>query len=126
MKDYLKNLAVANGDTGQQIDDIVNKTDSLAIVADIANRDKHGKLTKSRTGDFAKLADVGYKINQTALNSIAFSDSTVTLDCGKLHDANLYASVVFETGNRPALDAFQIIEDAIRVWETHARSIAGA
>lgn len=126
MKDYLKNLANANGATGQQIEDIVNASDALAIVADIANRDKHGLLTKSRTGDFAKLTDVGYKINLTALTSLAFRQMEMEIDVAKPNDAELYASIDFESGNRAPLDAFPVIDAAISAWENHAYPLAGA
>lgn len=125
MKDHLKNLAVANGAQGQLIEDIVNAEDSVAIVADIANREKHGKLTTSRTGDFAKLTNVRIMINQSAVDSIAFDKSEVRVDVGRPNDAQLFASIEFESGNRPTLDAFQTIEDAMQIWETKAYPIAG-
>lgn len=125
MKDYLKNLVIASTGIGQQIEDIVNTTDSLAIVADIANRDKHGKLKKSRTGDFAKLTNVGFKINQTAFNSITIDGSVVTFDIGKPSAATLIASIEFEKGNRPVMDAFQVLENALNAWETQAFPLVG-
>ena len=123
MKDYLKTLAIANGGSGQQIESIVNNNDSLAIVADIANRAKHGTLTHSRTADFAKLSGVGYSIGQAALNSIAFGESGVTLDVGKPEDAEFNAKVEFESGNR---DAISVIADALTAWETEAYPLIGA
>ena len=129
MKDYLRTLASTAGIPPQKIEDIANDNDSLAIVADLANRAKHGKLTKSRTKnkDFAILAGVGFKVNQTALNSIAFGESEVTLDVGKPNDATLNARIEFESGNRDAIeDAFGVIGDAITIWETEAYPLIGA
>ena len=127
MKDYLKTLAVANGQSGQQIENIVNNNDSLAIIADIANRAKHGTLTQSRTNDFAKLSGVGYSIGQSALNSIGFGESGVTIDVGKPEDAEFTAKIEFESGNRADIDdAVAVIADALAIWETEAYPLIGA
>ena len=127
MKDYLKTLAVANGHTKQDIEEIVNNNDDLAIVGDIANRAKHGTLEKTRSGDYAKLSNVGYSINQTAIDSISFGESEITLDVGKPEDAKFHASIEFESGNRDSIDdAFPVVANALTAWETHAYSLAGA
>ena len=127
MKDYLKKLAIDNGCTGRQIEDIVNNNDSLAIIADIANRTKHGTLTKTRCGDFAKLSGVGYKIKHTSLNTIEFGKLEVTLDVGKPEEAELTATIEFDSGNRAMIDdAFAVISDAMSVWESQAFPLIGA
>ena len=129
MKDYLKTLVSNAGGDPKKIEEIANDNDALAIVADLANRAKHGELTKSRTQnkDFAKLAGVGFKVNQTALNSIAFGESEVTMDVGKPNDATLTARIEFDANNRDSIDdAFGVIGDAMTVWENEAYPLIGA
>jgi len=73
MKDYLKALCATRGIAGseieqiEQIEQIANVERPLSIVADIANRAKHGVLSKSRSGDFAKLQHVSISIPQSAV-----------------------------------------------------------
>ena len=123
MKDYLKTLVENNDGNPQRIEEIATESDSLAVVADIANRAKHGNLSRSRTrnDDFAKLTNVGFVVDQTAVDSISFGRSGVTVDVGRPNDAELTAKIQFESGDRETIDnAFAVIEDAIKTWETEA------
>lgn len=119
MKDYLKELCRREGVNPQRIEDLVNTESSLMIAADIANRAKHGELRQSRTGDFAKLEGVQVSLPQGALESICFRDSTIQIDVAIPDDAELTATIAFDSG-APSQNAFVVAQHAISAWETRA------
>ncbi|WP_442510776.1 hypothetical protein SH528x_002419 [Novipirellula sp. SH528] len=125
MKDYLKELCRNRSVDPQGIERIVNTVDALMIAADIANRAKHGELRNSRTGDFARLENVGYTIDRSAVESIAFRPREVELTVAIPDDAELRGSVEFDSG-KTGRDAFEVAEEAIIAWETRAFGLAGA
>lgn len=119
MKDYLKELCRTRNINPQQIEDIVNAESSLMIASDIANRAKHGVLRQSRTGEFAKLDAVQIALPQNVIRSIAFQDSTIRIDVGIPDDAELTATITFDSGATPQ-DAFAVAQNAISAWENIA------
>ena len=119
MKDYLKELCRARSVNPQQIEDVVNTEPSLMIASDVANRAKHGELRQSRTGEFAKLDGVQIVLPQNVIQSIGFQDSTIRIDVGIPDDAELTATIAFDSG-APTQDAFTVVQDAISAWENKA------
>jgi hypothetical protein len=124
MKDYLKELARARGTEPKLIEKIADSELSLGISADIANRAKHGYLRKSRSGRFSRLANVGFTIPGTAIGRIVIGAFDVSLHVRLPDSASLHASIEFETSD-PPLDAFSVIEEAMKAWEIYAFPIAG-
>ena len=124
MKDYLKALCATRGIAGSQIEQIANVERSLSIVADIANRAKHGVLRKSRSGDFAKLQNVSISIPQSAMASIAFDKPAVRITVNIPDDAELFVEIGFDSGLAP-IDAFQTASQAFTAWQVHAFPLAG-
>jgi hypothetical protein len=124
MKDYLKTLCQDRGITGQKIENIANTNRSLSITADVANRAKHGQLTQSRSGDFARLQNVSVSIPQSAIASIAFEKQSVVIAVGIPENAELFAEIGFDSGLAP-VDAFPIAVQALSAWETLAFPLAG-
>ena len=124
MKDYLKTLCKERGIPGNRIEQIANTDRSLSIVADIANRAKHGVLKESRSGDFAKLQNVKISIPQSALSSIAFEYPTIRFTVDIPADAELFAEIGFDSGLAP-IDAFQIADEAMKAWQGRAFPLAG-
>ena len=124
MKDYLKSLCEARGIHGNQIEQIADSERALSISADIANRAKHGVLTRSRSGHFARLQNVRISIPMSSLGSISFDRPTVRIDVSVPDDAELFAEIGFDSGHAP-VDAFEVAAQAIKAWETHAFPVAG-
>lgn len=124
MKDYLKELARARGTDPKLIEKIADSELSLGISADIANRAKHGYLQNSRSGKFPRLANVGFTIPGTAIGRIVVEAFDVSLHATLPDSASLHASIEFETSD-PPLDAFSVVEEAMKSWEVHAFPIAG-
>jgi hypothetical protein len=125
MKDYLKELCRNRSVDPQEIERIANSEDALMIAADIANRAKHGELRNSRSGDFARLENVGYAIDQSAVESIAFRPREVEVTVAIPDDAELRGTVEFDFG-KPGRDAFEVADQAIIAWEIRAFGLVGA
>ncbi|EKJ99357.1 hypothetical protein RBSH_05331 [Rhodopirellula baltica SH28] len=125
MKDYLKELCRHGNVNPKKIEDLVNTESSLMIAADIANRSKHGELRQSRTGEFAKLQDVQIALPQNIIQSIGFHDSTIQIEVAIPDDAELNATIAFDSG-APSQNAFTVAQDAISAWETKAFPLVGA
>jgi len=59
IKDSLKNDSASTGVSGKRIEDEINNNPDLALLADLCNLDKHGKLMKPpRSGDVPKIVSV--------------------------------------------------------------------
>ena len=123
MKDYLKALCKSLGVPPNEIELIANNSRALSVAADIANRAKHGTLKDSRCGDFARLDEVSITLPQSALRSIAFDRPTVRLDVGIPDDAELRATIAFDSGV-PSVDAFVIADEALAAWVQNAFPLA--
>jgi hypothetical protein len=124
MKDYLKCLCKVRGIKSKQIEQIANAERSLSIAADIANRVKHGVLTQSRSGHFARLQNVRISIPLSSVGSISFNRPTVRIEVAVPDYAELFAEIGFDSGDEP-VDAFEVATQAIEAWETHAFPVAG-
>ncbi|WP_436716571.1 hypothetical protein U8335_03925 [Roseiconus lacunae] len=124
MKDYLKALCRVSGADPKRIERIVNAEPSLMIVADVANRAKHGNLTQSRTGDYAKLDSVRVSIPLEAIGSIAFQESEIRVDVAIPDDTELVAMITFDSQCTPQ-DAFAVVRHAISAWEKNAFPLVG-
>lgn len=125
MKDYLKEIVIKNGGNPNSIEEIVNSEMPLRIVADIANKGKHGILKKSRSGKFPCLCNVGITIPSACLNSISVGAFSVDLSIKNAEAAELHASIAFEKEGFLEIDAFDVIRNAIKSWEELAFPVAG-
>jgi len=124
MKDYLKTLCGLRNVPSMRIEQIANADRSLTIVSDIANRAKHGTLTSSRSGDYAKLQNVTVTIPMSALQTIAFLKPAIKVTVELPENAELSAEIGFDSGI-PTIDAFVTTEKAIDAWRKHAFPLAG-
>jgi hypothetical protein len=59
------------------------------------------------------------------IRSIAFQDSTIRIDVGIPDDAELTATITFDSG-APSQDAFAVAQNAISAWENKAFPFVGA
>lgn len=115
-KDYLKSALEAKGLCGKIVEDEVNKCPALTYVADIANRAKHGTLSKSRSGQDAKLMEIGYEVPQESIGNISIAGSDVSLDIISPKLIQIRARVVTSSGTN--LEALTVLSDAMSFWET--------
>ncbi|MFA4828247.1 MAG: hypothetical protein WC855_06490 [Thermodesulfovibrionales bacterium] len=122
LKDYLKELAKANGRNPQEVEDIVNSDRNLQICADITNRLKHGRLRESRSSSYPKLDRIRIEIPHTALASITYRGQEVELNISKAQDVLLSIAVLNKAGDEIG-DGFKIFGAALSQWEKYFRKV---
>ena len=130
IKDHLKNYCddknkVFEGDA------LINSNMSVAVVHDLWNADKHGKLNQSRSGKHPKLQDVrqslrlktGTEAGSGVLFQMDFNgNSRVDAEIGGSAELVLDGDVVDVGGNR--LGKFQdICESAVEAWEKELSNV---
>lgn len=118
LKDHLKNSFIEKGLGGQEIEDLVNNSHALSLVADIANRAKHGVLRQSWSADFAELVDVRFEAPKESIERIQFAGANVTLRMKNLHLVHIYGTVLTRSGRRR--DALEVLGEAMEIWEKKA------
>ncbi len=116
LKDYLKSSFQAKGLRGEFVEDEANKCQALTYVADIANRAKHGELRKSRSGEYAKLIDVGFNVPQECIAWFAVAGPDVTVCIKDPQMVEIRATVETKSGAR--FEALSVLKEAMECWET--------
>lgn len=116
MKDYLKAVAKGNGKDPSFIEAMVDSNLALQLIADIANRAKHGNLERSRSGQFATLSRVKFTVPQQSISSITFSAYDVVVSVSEPAQVEYTASVVSNSGANLG-DAKGVLAKGIAVWE---------
>lgn len=117
MKDYLKELAKDRGIDPRRIEEIVDSSSELQIVSDIANRAKHGELSKSRSGYFARLERPSLTCSQKGIGKITVGSFDVTLDVSDPSEVDYKADILSRSGATIG-DASDVLAKAILDWET--------
>jgi hypothetical protein len=98
IKDALKNDAASTGVSGTTVESAITNTPVLALLADLANLDKHGRLKDPpRSGSVPVIDDVG------AISGDDSQPGTWRLD------------VVIKHGGK-TLDGLKVAEDAVLAW----------
>ena len=120
LKDHLKECFDTTGLNGKVVEEEVNRCRALAYVSDIANRAKHGVLSKSRSGEFAELVDVGFNAPLEAIERISVAGPEVTLQIKDPAAIQIHAAVITRSGAR--LDALAVLKEAMQFWETRVLS----
>jgi hypothetical protein len=120
LKDHLKDAYSSKGLDPQLIELLVNESPALQYVSDIANRAKHGTLTKSRSSTFAELVEVGITIPHSAMAKVVYVPNAVGVHVDKPKEVELCAKV--QPRGTEAIDAFAVLEESIAIWEHHAFS----
>jgi hypothetical protein len=116
-KDYLKSLASARGRNPQVIENLVNRTPALCLLADVANRLKHASLERrSRSGCSPRLGRPEFKGHQSGVRSIEVSAAGVTIEPTSPDAVELRYPVVDASGSLVA-DATVLLTSAIAYWE---------
>lgn len=117
VKDYLKEAARFCGNNPSEIEALANESEVLGLISDLANRIKHGKLEKSRSGRFAKLGSISMSIPQSAVGKITVGANRVSTDVADPDKIEFHAPVLSQDGEVLA-EAGECVVEAIRVWET--------
>ena len=116
MKDYLKEIAKKNGKEPQHIEKIVNSSSELQLVADVANRAKHGELKKSRSSHFASISEASMTLPQEAIAKITFGAFDVSTEVQSPEKIEFKATILAKSGTKLG-EADYILSTALGVWE---------
>ena len=119
MKDYLKEVFKAQGRRANKIEEIVNTCEPLQLIADVANRAKHGVLRDRRSKHPAVLVGIGIEIPQTSMKKMTFEAFSVELDVKNPENITLKGFVTLST-IEGRVDAFDLLAKGITAWETQA------
>lgn len=116
IKDYIKNSYIKLNLNPKDVEKIVDKNFSLQLIADIANRAKHGTLNKSRSGKYAFLGEVGFSIPAASLNLLTFEPWTTSIKVIDTEKVVFTAKVKSQNGEFIA-NALEIIDSALKILE---------
>jgi len=116
-KDYLKRVATARGRDPQIIENLVDRTPALCLLADVSNQLKHGELLRHRrTSDNPRLGEPVFTISRDAVGKISFSAEGITIEPRESSAVEISYPVLDESGNVVA-DAIVLLQAAIGYWE---------
>ena len=116
-KDYLKLLAETKGRNPNQTERVCSDDPHLNVCADLANRIKHGRLNRSRSGKFAKLGEVRFTVPQSAVRSITFRVFEVEVDIAQASGVEFQIPIIDAAGKEIG-DAFEYASAAISRLES--------
>jgi len=125
IKDYLKEFIKKQGLCKFDIERMVNRCESLSVCADLANRLKHGNLSKSRSGHFPRLGKMKLEAGQEAFSSIAFREKEVEFDFSNPQLVKFSVPVISKT-NKFLGDGFNFVFKSIDRWEEYFEEIKNA
>ena len=116
-KDYLKEVVQAGGQDPQRIENLVDRTPALCLLADVANRLKHSELhRRRRSGTVPQLGRPGYSIDGRWLKSLEVSAAGVVIEPVSPAAVELSFPIIDPTG-RVLGDAVVMLSAALSYWE---------
>ena len=115
-KDWLKEWAKTNGKNPQVVEDAINADQHLPICGDLANRLKHGKLRKSRSGAFPMLGRICFSMPQQAVSSLTYYAFEVEINVADPTLVEVQLPIVNQDGD-PIGDAFDYAERSVLALE---------
>jgi hypothetical protein len=116
LKDYLKALATSKGKDSDFIDSIVNSDINLQLCADLANVEKHGMLSWSRSGIFPKFDDVSFSVPMRGLKQLIVGANDVTIDIDDASKVEVSLPIIANDGTAVA-DGFTVLDLSLAKWE---------
>ena len=122
IKDYLIEVYKKFSLDHKIIEKLVNRTFTLQLISDIANRSKHGSLRKSRSKRYAILTKVGIGIPQKAVSQITVGADTITMNVSSAQEIKLRARIE-DIDGQDICDAFEIIWSSIAIWKKEISKI---
>jgi hypothetical protein len=116
-KDYLKELVRARGQDPQRIENLVNRTPSLCLLADVANRLKHSESgRRSRSNAARQLGRPVYSIDSRKIKSLEISAEGVVIEPATPEAVEISYPILGQAGG-PAADAIVLLDAALAYWE---------
>ncbi len=122
IKDYIKNSYIKLNLNPKDVESIVDKNLSLQLISDIANRSKHGTLNKSRSGKYAFLSEVEFRIPGTSVKSLTVESSTISIKVNDTEKVTSTAKIKSQNEEYIA-NALEIIDSALKIWEVEILKI---
>jgi hypothetical protein len=121
-KDYLKGLIKHHNGDSQCIENLVNNDQKLSVCADIANGLKHGSLTRSRSGKYPVLGELGYTVPQNSMKKLVFRGPEIEFDFKNFESIEIKMSILDSTGSELG-QALNYLDYAVNIWEQEFDSI---
>ena len=119
LKDYFK----SNIKNKSSVEEFVNSNLNMKILADVANRLKHFKLTSSRSKLFPKLGKLKIVIPHENFARITFSDKNkVKLEPFEANKCELYLPI-FDNEENELIDSFDLINFAEIEWRKYFNNL---
>jgi len=115
-KDYLKRATAARGRDPEIVENLVNRTPALCLLADVANKLKHGELTRHRTPYDPALGTPAFRIRQHGIREIVASAEGLTVKPTDSAAVEISYPVLDNSGNVVG-DAIVTLQSAITYWE---------
>ncbi|MBD2005215.1 MULTISPECIES: hypothetical protein [Cyanophyceae] len=116
LKDYLKERLKAINKNSNEVESYVNSCHHLPILADIANRAKHGNLIKSRSGKFAEIEECIMSMNSCILKAVNDQDANVDLLIDNPESISYEIPIHDQNGNY-LCDALILLEKSFDEWK---------
>jgi hypothetical protein len=121
LKDYLKERLVATGDNPNDVESHVNGCRYLPVLADVANGAKHAKLTRSRSGRFARLGACSMAVRTAIrLEAVQDGDADVQVTLGDPKCVSYKLRIVDQKG-RYVGDGLVLLREALAEWRRFIR-----
>jgi hypothetical protein len=120
VRDYII-AKVTEGSIKKSLVDVeIDKHLCLKLCSDIANRQKHQNLSKSRSGRFARILKSGYSIPQEAIGRITCEGRQTTFAISQPAMTRITADIVDNEDNR-IIGAIECIEQSLEAWACISR-----
>lgn len=118
IKDYLKKLAQTRGRNPQLIENLVDRTPALCLLADVANKLKHAELDRRRRSPYQpRLGKPEYSSDRGGLKSLTYSAEGITVEPTSPEAIELSYPIIDDVSGRVVGDAVVILNAAITYWE---------
>ena len=120
----MKHRSKVKGLDPGRVEMFINVDSCLPVCGDLANRLKHGELTRSRCKKFPRLGAVSFVVPQSAIRTLTFGAFDVDVDIGNLDGVEIHIPLLDQNGNEIA-DVFDLVAAAINSLETLRNEIEG-
>jgi hypothetical protein len=116
MKDYIKKIARSYGKSPRDVEQFVNSDSNLPICADLANTDKHGELTNSRTNNFLRMGRANFNVPKAAISRITLRKNEVEVDVSAPELVVVTVPILDQSATQVG-EALACLQNSIAAWE---------
>lgn len=116
LKDHIQAWAADRGINPELVEQAADSTWALRLCADLANREKHPRPRKSRSGVWPRLGKVAFSAPQESISRLIFGPDSVEVEFKNQEEVKFIAPVLDNQGNEVG-DALEIVSQAIKCWE---------